>query len=85
MSAAASMSLKRNEAGPFDAGNHAEDADAADAADGVPGGYGVHGQTACAPARGEEGGEVSGDWKFQPPDKLLKQQGWQLAEASFCE
>ena len=27
--------------------------------------------------------EVSCDWRFQPPNTLLKQEGLQLAEASF--
>ena len=48
--------LKGNEAGPIDDANHAADADTADVADGVPGGDWAHGQTACAPARGEGGG-----------------------------
>ena len=38
--------------------------------------------------RGKEGlsdeSDVSRDWKFQPPNTLLKQERFQLAEASFC-
>ena len=29
--------------------------------------------------------EVSRDWRFQPPNTLLKREGLQLAEASFCD
>ena len=51
-----------------------------------------HGQTACEPASrrlGVANCEVSRDWRFQPPNTLLKQEELQLrvrdpvAEASF--
>ena len=46
-----------------------------------------HGQTVCEPA--SRGGgvkyESSCDWRFQTPKILPKQEGFQLAEASFRE
>ena len=44
-----------------------------------------HGQTACEPARGVVKCEVSCDWRLQPPNTLPKQEGLQLAKASFGE
>ena len=72
--------------------NDAEDADAAEfAASGdmptVSPERLSHGQTAFEPA--SRGGiakyEVSCNWRFQPPNTLIKQEGLQLAEASFCD
>ena len=74
--------------------NDAEDADAAKFAAGgdmptaSPGGL-SHGQTAWEPASRGGGGvvkyeaQLSFDWRFQPPNTSLKQEGLQLAEASF--
>ena len=47
-----------------------------------PGRGWAHDQTACE-RRGVGSWEVSRDWRFHPPNALLKQDGLQLAEASF--
>jgi len=52
-----------------------EDTDAADVADGVPGGV--------EPTHKPAAGRRVVNWGFHPPNTLLKQEGLQLAEASF--
>ena len=49
-----------------------------------PGRGWAHDQTACERRGGGRGRGVVGDsWRFHPPNTLLKQEGLQLAEASF--
>ena len=57
-------------------------------ADGVPAGDRATAKLLVNQPGAGEGGynyEVSCDWRFQPPNPLLKQEGLQPAKASFCD